>query len=637
MKALSVRRPIPKRLGRAAVAAAAVLAALPAVAGSSATAAPLAAASPTTATPIQHLVVIFQENVSFDHYFGTYPCATNPSGEPAFTPAAGTPVPTNYLAPGSTASCASSDFNSTLLTANPNGTNPVRLDRTSTDVMTCSQNHSYTPEQNAFDHGAMDMFPTQVGSAGTGATGRVCKPTDNVDYYDGNTVTAYWNYAQHYAMSDNSYDTNFGPSTVGALNVTSGDTNGVAKTATVTAPGGNVVSDGKGGQSVIGDLRPYYDDCTLPSQAAVSMGGQNIGDLFNAAGLSWGWFQGGYTPSSGGGSTSYTASTYDPRATNASRAVCNTGHQEGTAVLAQNLPGGTVSPPQTADYIMHHEPFNFYASTANPAHIAPTSLSAIGTDTSDPGTFDKANHQYDMSQFDSLVSAIAQGTQPASQLPALSYLKAPAYEDGHAGYSDPLDEQNFVVREINALMQTPDWSSTAVVLAYDDSDGWYDHVDGNNIIGGGSPHNPSQTAADTLTAAGQCGTGTPLSGEQGRCSYGPRLPLMVVSPCAKSNFIDHTFTDQSSVVKFAEDNWLQSKRITDSMDSSAGSLNSMFDFSNCTNPATFLDPATGVVTSTPIPQVPESHFPVLMVLSAGILMLFAVGLVTLRRRHAEAA
>ena len=43
------------------------------------------------ATPIRHLVVIFQENVSFDHYFGTYPQATNPAGEPVFTPLPNTP------------------------------------------------------------------------------------------------------------------------------------------------------------------------------------------------------------------------------------------------------------------------------------------------------------------------------------------------------------------------------------------------------------------------------------------------------------------------------------------------------------------------------------------------------------------
>ena len=63
-----------------------------------------------------------------------------------------------------------------------------------------------------------------------------------------------------------------------------------------------------------------------------------------------------------------------------------------------------------------------------------------------------------------------------SNLPSVSFLKAPAYQDGHAGYSDPIDEQTFLVNTINKLQERPEWNSTAVIIAYDDSDGWYDHV-----------------------------------------------------------------------------------------------------------------------------------------------------------------
>src|SRR5215469_11512523 len=74
-------------------------------------------------TPIQHLVVIFQENVSFDHYFGTYPYATNPSGEPAFTPLVGTPQVNGIFG-------TLSSINPNLNPANGAGaTNPFRLDR----------------------------------------------------------------------------------------------------------------------------------------------------------------------------------------------------------------------------------------------------------------------------------------------------------------------------------------------------------------------------------------------------------------------------------------------------------------------------------------------------------------------------
>ena len=117
--------------------------------------------------------------------------------------------------------------------------------------------------------------------------------------------------------------------------------------------------------------------------------------------------------------------------------------------------------------------------------------------------------------------------------------RRPGYQDGHAGYSDPIDEQKFIVDEINALESTPDWSSTAVVIAYDDSDGWYDHVYSG-------VHNPSNTQSDAagpqdfLTGTGLCGdtTAPPLAGQNGRCGYGPRLPLLVISPWAKPNFVD---------------------------------------------------------------------------------------------------
>ena len=131
------------------------------------------------------------------------------------------------------------------------------------------------------------------------------------------------------------------------------------------------------------------------------------------------------------------------------------------------------------DYIAHHEPFQYYASTANPHHLAPASLAAIGTDTqsyvSGVPQFDKANHQYDMSDFNALVAAISHGFLSPDNLPAVSFLKAPGYQDGHAAYSDPLDEQQFLVESINHLQRLPEWRDTAVVIAYDDSDGWYDH------------------------------------------------------------------------------------------------------------------------------------------------------------------
>ena len=134
--------------------------------------------------------------------------------------------------------------------------------------------------------------------------------------------------------------------------------------------------------------------------------------------------------------------------------------------------------PVTADYIPHHAFFEYWASTANPNHTRPSSVSEIGHD-------GPANHNYDVNDF---FKALKTG-----DLPAVSFVKAPAFQDGHAGYSDPLDEQAFVVNVINSLQKSEDWDSTAVVILYDDSDGWYDHVMSPIV-------NQSTSPADNLTA-----------------------------------------------------------------------------------------------------------------------------------------
>ncbi|MBV9258447.1 MAG: alkaline phosphatase family protein [Ktedonobacteraceae bacterium] len=466
---------------------------------------------PATSTPIKHLVVIFQENVSFDHYFGTYPYATNPAGEPAFHAAKDTPS-VNGLGPA-------------LLQNNPNAANPKRLDRS--QALTCDQDHSYTDEQKAFDHGLMDKFVES-------ASGKSCTDKSIVmDYYDGNTTTAVWNYAQNYAMSDNSFGTTFGPSSPGAINLVSGQTHG-----TVPATGAYGVANG----TLIGDADPTYDDCSSKTPGDVAaLTGKNVGDLLNAKKITWGWFEGGFRPSS----------------TTNGAATCNTAHK--------NIGGVSVT-----DYIPHHEPFQYYQSTANPHHLPPTSVKNIGKT-------DQANHQYDLSDFWSAVNA--------GNLPAVSYLKAAAYQDGHAGYSDPLDEQTFLVNTLNRLQKTPDWKSTAVIIAYDDSDGWYDHVMGPIV-------SQSNDAADALTAPGQCGTAK-AGTYQDRCGYGPRLPLMVISPYAKKNFVDNSVTNQSSVLRFVEDNWNLGRVGDQSFDALSGSLNSMFNFSDGDNEKLFLNPSTG--------------------------------------------
>ncbi len=435
-----------------------------------------------TATPIKHVVVIFQENVSFDHYFGTYPNAQkNNNGSRYFAGAKDDTPGVNSLESAG------------LLTNNPNAANPFRIDRSHPN--TCDE-----------------------------------------------AVTALWNYAQHFAMSDNSFGTTFGPSTPGLLNLVAGNTfEGTIMNG--KSAKGNIAGAATTG-AVIGDPDPSGDVCSAPGRAQITMSGQNVGDLLNTAGVTWGSFMGGF-------------------------ANC--------AAVSTGTTGLT-----TTDYIPHHAFFQYWQSTLNAKHTPRTSVAMIGHQG------DAANHEYDITDFWDAVKA--------HNMPAVSFLKARAIQDGHAGYSNPLDEQIFLASTINALQQIDEWKETAVIIAYDDSDGWYDHVMGPIV-------NQSNVADDQLLGPGNCGTPSAKqvggASQNGRCGYGPRLPLLVISPYAKKNYVDHAVTDQSSILRFIEDNWNLGRIGNGSADAIAGSLNGLFDFDDrARGGKLILDPATGQVVAS---------------------------------------
>jgi phospholipase C len=497
-----------------------------------------------TATPIKHLVVIFDENISFDHYFGTYPYATNTDGT-KFVPRPGTPTVNGLYT-----KITKTGPVGPLLTHNPNSFNPQRL--TPAEALTCDQNHDYMPEQQAENDGKMNEFVQFTEQDDCSTNGEFYGPPGIVmDYYDGNTVTAEWNYAQYYAMSDNNWDTTFGPSTEGAISVTSGLSSGgyaVTPSGVKTTDPNAVTPDG----TLYGDLDPYYDQCSDSDHTSTSpegvLTGPNIGDLLNARHITWGWFQGGFTPTSH----------------NSGGAVCD--------AESENIDG-----TELTEYTPHWEPFQFNKSTANPAHLPPSSEAAVGRT-------DQANHQYDLSYF---FEALKDGN-----LPSVSYLKATTAQSGHPGESDPLDEQKWLVSTINQIEESKYWPSTAVVITYDDSDGWYDHV---------APHLLNGSHDSTIDEAACQATPIRIGTTNGRCGYSQRLPMIVISPYTRENYVSSNLTDTSSVVRFIEDNWLGGERIPGSFDATSGSLyapGGLLDFQVRPHfTPLILNPTTGAVVS----------------------------------------
>jgi len=465
---------------------------------------PIHAQTPTTpATPIQYVVVIFDENNSFDHYFGTYPNAANLPGDPQFTPLPNTPA-VNGLTPS-------------LIANNPNSTKPFRISR-STEALCDNDNH-YADEQRAYHGGLLDKFPESTNGTG-------CPNANNMGYYDGNTVTALWNYAQHFALSDNFFDTEFGTTVMGHLNLISGQTHQTSI---------NTISGKIANGSIIANVEAGYDDCT--GTTPVKMTGKNVGDLLNAAGVTWGWF-------------------YD--------SFARTGvNSDGTAVCSST-------------YNNHYDPFQYYQSTSNPHHLPFSSPDKIGQT-------DQANHQYAL---DDLWTAAVYGS-----LPAVSFIKFQSADTGHPTDSTALQEQRYLVETINALQRLPQWSHMAIMITYDDSDGWYDHVMPPIVNQSNDPIN------DVLLGAGMCGTPSQIGAYLDRCGYGSRLPFLVISPYAKQNYVDSSVNDTTSILRFIEDNWNLGRIGDQSFDAMAGSILGMFNFNGNMALPLFLDPQTGLQVS----------------------------------------
>jgi phospholipase C len=498
-----------------------------------------------TATPIKHLVVIFDENVSFDHYFGTYPYAANTDG-------------THFKAKPGTSTVNGLYTRITkngpvgpLLTRNKNEYNPERL--TPSEALTCDQNHGYTPEEDAVDGGKMDKFVQYTEQDECDNTGEYYGPPGVVmDYYDGNTVTGLWNYAQDYAMSENDYDTTFGPSTPGAVNVSSGKSNDSyevdPKTGAKSSDTSAVTSYG----TLYGDIDPYYDACSDSNHTSTDpeavMTGENIGDLLNTRHVTWGWFQGGFA-----------ANSY-----NSGGAVCSS--------ESENIDGS-----ELREYTPHWDPFQFNATTANPEHLPASSEAAIGRT-------DRANHNYDLSDFFK--------TLKDGNMPSVSYLKGTTEQSGHPGESGPLDEQKFIVNTVNEIEKSRYWPSTAIVITYDDSDGWYDHVT-PKIVNGSDDSSLDTSVCESAHVV--------VGNYNGHCGYGQRLPLVVISPWTRQNYVSDNLTDTTSVVKFIEDNWLHGERIPGSYDAISGSLDApggLLDFRICPHfRPVILNPTTGAVVS----------------------------------------
>ena len=379
-----------------------------------------------------------------------------------------------------------------LLTSNPNPTTPPAVHSAGPDLRPGPRLHAGAAGLQRREDGQVRPVHRDrhlLRRRHYGAPGLV------MDYYDGNTVTGLWNYAQNYAMSDNNYDTDFGPSTPGALNLISGQTAaatpstrnrrrwrrpGHGERAEQRGPGHHLRRPGPGLRRLLGH-QPHQ----RRNQPLGVATGQNIGDLLNAK------------TSPGAGSR---AGSRRPAPTRRGLPVCgaSTPNIGGTSV------DRLLAAPRAVPVLrVHGQP------RAPAAEL---------------GGRDRAHRPGQPPVRPVRLLHDAEGRQHAGgQLP-----------EGRRSTrtATPATPTRWTSRRSWSTRSTRSSSpstgaSTAIVITYDDSDGWYDHQPPAIVNGS----NTSADDRDLLLGA------VTLGSFPDRCGYGPRLPLLVISPWTRQNYV----------------------------------------------------------------------------------------------------
>jgi phospholipase C len=443
-----------------------------------------------TASPIKHTIILLQENISYDHYFGTYGHGAN----------------------GIPGSSALSYTNGTQ-TWRPFA--PTKLSGV-TQNFTCDVDHGYADMIRMANQGAMNMY-LQLGNdkiAPNPSTSATCPKFETVpapgagvqalanSYYSGTAgdpnapLQNYWKLASQYTLADNFFQGIYGPSTPGAEWL-------VAATA-------NTVHD----PNPVGDVCNDYPAGISPQAIP------NLGQEASAHETSWGWFQGGF---------------------------------------------GTCVPGTTNGYSAHHDPFQYFTSTADLTHQYAWDPRL---DYSQPN-----KHQRDLGVFyAALAGTPVAGQSVTPELPSISWVKAPAPGDGHPAYSGPTQDDAFVGDLVSRLKASRYWKNTALFIAFDESGGWWDHVAPKDL---GGKFATLVNGQPNLSGCQYPGDGLPC----GEAGLGPRMPVLVISPFARKGYVDHSLLDTTSLTKWVEWNHdLPPLGVWGNRDETAGSLKSAFTF-----------------------------------------------------------
>ena len=436
---------------------------------------------------IEHIVVIYAENRSFDNLYGLFPGADGIARAPATarlqTDHDGRPLP--RLPP------VWNDSSGRFKQPIANG--PFRIDAAPFDLPLTARTpdlvHRYYQSIEQINGGRMDRFAALSDAGGL-----------TMAHYDGAPLPM-WQYAREYVLADHFFMAAYGGSFLNHFWLVCActpvypgapenlkaqlDASGRLKrrpgspASALNGPpalhDGRITPDGY----AVNTLQPPYQ----PSGVTPAAGGdprladparhalppqqaRTIGDTLGAKGIRWAWYADGWQAALADGM----------QPPEQPRSVIY-GHAEGKPGLEA-----------------HHQPFNYFARYA-------------------PGSAERAAHLKDGAEF---LAAI-----DAGELPQVVFYKPGNHVNEHPGYADVLSGDAHIARIVARLQASPLWPGLAIIVTYDENGGYWDHV--------APPSGP---------------------GWGDRWGPGPRIPAIVVSPFAKRGYIDSTPYDTTSIIKF---------------------------------------------------------------------------------------
>ena len=525
---------------------------------------------------VKYVFVIFHENESFDHYFGTFPGANGLFDAPyGFTPANKTPSFTQRYLDTSLNVQTISPFLMPQAVTTPSGTivpiypaDEISVDH-SHQGMANSMDVDFTTRIAANDRYAMNQEGLTTDASGNIVTSKGFAPTaitlaqsqkaqTDIGHIDCDTIPFMWRWAKNFVLFDNFRQTIVGPSTPNAIAIIAGQSGqtqwalhtdesatftyanpaftnvlGVSYSATTTAdPSGKntnafvpIVADPgpfPGSNLDTNAVKPPYNFDENPANPALNLTfatlplsfmGWDIdniiktdpnpaadlrdvrADILKIAAFNqpvpWGWYQQGFNANDA-------LDPYEP---------------PGSATAP------TSTPSANSGYVLHHNAPQYFGYIADNPQVLGTNLHGA-EDFFDAVEGRKLPREGGVFYLRGGYSN-NDGLVPVDPTPAIQH--AFIGNDDHPAYSDQQISEALAARAINDIANSPYWSESAIIITYDETDGFYDHV---------SPQLRNTFADGSILAAG------------------PRIPTIVISPYAKTGKISHRYSEHGSIIKF---------------------------------------------------------------------------------------